>query len=102
MTTNDTYTLLSLLPTTSYALSYALPLFFVSLLLTFVGCFLTLDRTRTFAPASVPPSSSKSKRGCTHLLPDKWSAVLEGGVGGLASGYSFGSMSRSLVSPTIY
>ena len=92
MTTNDTYTLLSLLPSTSYALSYALPLFFVSLLLTFTGCFLTLDRTRTFAPSSVPPSAPRSKRVCAQLLPDKCSALLEGGVGGMASGYGFGGM----------
>ncbi|KAF9005493.1 hypothetical protein BDQ17DRAFT_1423976 [Cyathus striatus] len=41
-------TLTALLSTTPYTLAYALPLLFLSLLLTFAGTFFTLDRTRVF------------------------------------------------------
>lgn len=88
MTTNDTYDLLSLLPTTSYTLVYALPLFLVSTLLTFAGCFLTLDRTRTF-PSSAPAPTSRGKRPVLS-----WLRLLNlgGGIGGLCGGYAFGGM----------
>jgi len=71
----------SLLPSTPYVLAYAVPLVSVSLLLTFVGTFLTLDRTRTF-PHFDP-----------ELKPSPYSRLrvfLDGGVGGYASGYAFG------------
>lgn len=73
--------LTSLLPSTSYLLAYVLPLLFLSLTLTFAGAFLTLDRTRSFAPSyDTLPKQRKTR----------W--TVEGGVGGLAVGYVFGSM----------
>ncbi|KAJ7176570.1 hypothetical protein C8R46DRAFT_1160522 [Mycena filopes] len=80
MAVDDSTTLTTLLPSTAYLLAYALPLLFISLLLTFAGAFLTLDRSRSI-----------------HFL-------LEGGVGGLAAGYAFGvhlSTFLSLLVPAI-
>jgi hypothetical protein len=77
--------LTSLLPSTSYLLAYALPLLFLSLSLTFAGSFLTLDRTRSFSPGYELPSTFKKRK-------VRW--LLEGGLGGLAIGYVFGSMCR--------
>lgn len=84
----------SLLPSHTYTLVYALPLFFVSFILTFAGSFLTLDRTRSFAPSTTAPpqSTQKPSRICARLSSIKWSTVLEGGIGGLASGYVFGGI----------
>ncbi len=45
MSTHTETTLASLLPTLSFLLTYMLPVFLFSLLLTFAGMFLTLDRT---------------------------------------------------------
>ncbi|KAF5340491.1 hypothetical protein D9758_014566 [Tetrapyrgos nigripes] len=78
-------TLTTLLPSNSFLLAYSLPLFFSSLVLTFAGAFLTLDRTRSFAPRydAIPGSFvTPTKR--------KFQFVLEGGIGGLLIGYSFG------------
>uniref|UniRef100_A0A0W0G251 DUF4203 domain-containing protein n=1 Tax=Moniliophthora roreri TaxID=221103 RepID=A0A0W0G251_MONRR len=72
--------LLTLLPTPSYTLAYALPLLFLSLLITFAGSFLTLDRTRQFRPSATAEFTKKNKL----------NFYLEGGVGGLILGYSFG------------
>ncbi|KAF7368988.1 hypothetical protein MVEN_00225400 [Mycena venus] len=84
MAVNDTTTLTTLLPSTSYLLAYSLPLLLLSILLTFAGAFLTLDRSRSF-PAErygvLPGAFEQKKR--IHFL-------LEGGVGGLATGYAFG------------
>ena len=84
-----------LLPTTPYLLAYTLPLLLLSLVLTFAGTFLTLDRTRsfpsssgagsTYAPLPIPGGFAKKS---TKSLASKW--VLEGGVGGLIGGYAFG------------
>lgn len=87
-------TLLALFPSTSYALAYALPLFFLSLPVTFAGAFLTLDRTRTFAPRAdagyqitIPGSLQlKAKRRVLRI-------PLQGGLGGLLGGYLVGSKS---------
>ena len=99
-TSNESYDLLSsLLPSSPYALAYALPLFFLSVLLTFAGAFLTLDRTRSFPPTASPQTARKPKRVCSDLIPSKWSAVLEGGLGGLASGYIFGGVLTTCASP---
>ena len=85
-TTNDTtYNLTTLLSSTSFALAYSLPLLFLSLLITFSGTFFTLDRTRQFAPkqdATLPGAFDAPKKTL------KWR--LEGGIGGLAIGYTFG------------
>lgn len=70
-------------------LVYAVPLLLVSLVLTFAGAFLTLDRTRSFASkqsdeeavVGISPSSTKSK------LFSWW--VFEGGVGGLCGAWAF-------------
>ncbi|EPQ54720.1 hypothetical protein GLOTRDRAFT_111384 [Gloeophyllum trabeum ATCC 11539] len=87
--TTESCTLTSFLPTSSYTLAYALPLLFISFLLTYAGAFLTLDRTRTFAPSgdtldlNVPSSYIPTKK-------RRFVWLLEGGLGGLASGYAFG------------
>ncbi len=92
MSSNETYDMLSsLLPSTSYMLAYSLPLLFVSALLTFAGAFLTLDRTHSFPSSNASSDhSSHGKRTC--LTSFRWSSFLEGGVGGLCSGYAFGGM----------
>ncbi|KAG8890990.1 hypothetical protein FRB99_003844, partial [Tulasnella sp. 403] len=71
-------TLSDLLPN-SYVLVYAIPLLLVSIVVTFAGAFLTLDRTRSFAPIEQPASRSKAP---------VWR--LEGGVGGLMAGWLCG------------
>ncbi|SRR6266851_4427158 len=77
--------LLSSLP---YRLAYDLPLFALSLLLAFAGAFLTLDRTRSFRPRSdplhVPGYLNLTKKSRRVRL------YLQGGLGGVAIGYSFG------------
>ena len=84
-----------LLPTAPYLLAYALPLLLLSLILTFAGTFLTLDRTRsfpsasgagsTYAPLPIPGGFTNKP---TKSVVSKW--ALEGGVGGLIGGYAFG------------
>lgn len=87
MTSNDTtYDLLSLLPNTPYTLAYALPLFFISVILTFAGCFLTLDRTRAF-PSTGQAQGAPLQRSALSRLR---SLYLGGGIGGLCAGYAFG------------
>ncbi|KAJ7489469.1 hypothetical protein FB451DRAFT_1024640 [Mycena latifolia] len=92
MAVNDASTLTTLLPSSSYLLAYALPLLFLSILLTFAGAFLTLDRSRSFPPERygvLPGAFEQKKR--LHFL-------LEGGVGGLAAGYAFGVHSSTFLS----
>lgn len=91
MTVNDQYPLTTLFPSTPYLLAYALPLFLLSLVLTFAGTFLTLDRTRSFAPHydAVPGAYER---------PKKFRFVLEGGAGGLIIGYLFGGKSMRFCS----
>ena len=87
-TMTTTLTLVSLLgssPSSAFALAYALPLLFLSILLTFAGTFLTLDRTRSF-----PHPSYKAIPGSLDAPKRRIAFALEGGVGGLAIGYSFG------------
>jgi hypothetical protein len=62
-----------------YQIVYAVLLLGQSVPLTFAGAFLTLDRTRQFAPMSLPT---------TKQIKEKWR--FEGGVGGLLGGYVFG------------
>ncbi|KAI9064645.1 hypothetical protein FKP32DRAFT_1591267 [Trametes sanguinea] len=87
----DTDTALSdLLSSSPYLLAYALPLLFISLLLTFAGAFLTLDRTRAFAPrydALQPPETSRIQHAEVVV---KRVFRLEGGVGGIAIGFATG------------
>ncbi|KAL5482662.1 hypothetical protein ACEPAI_9256 [Sanghuangporus weigelae] len=75
---------------TSLLLAYSLPLLLLSVLLAFSGTFLTLDRTRTFAPRSETiksfPGAFEEKRRSTV----KWAFRLEGGIGGLVIGFIFG------------
>lgn len=72
----------------SYRLAYELPLLALSILLAFAGAFLTLDRTRSFRPRSdplyVPGSFNLAKR------PKRGRFYLQGGLGGVAIGFSFG------------
>ncbi|KAJ7049435.1 hypothetical protein C8F01DRAFT_1183301 [Mycena amicta] len=97
MTAHDSF-LTNLLPSTPFILAYALPMLLLSLLLTFAGAFLTLDRTRSFPVERygvLPGAFDQRKR--IHFL-------LEGGVGGLAAGYAFGvhlSTFLSLLVPAI-
>ncbi|KAF9260948.1 hypothetical protein L218DRAFT_1079017 [Marasmius fiardii PR-910] len=82
--------ILTLLPTSPYLLAYTLPLLFLSLILTFSGAFLTLDRTRFFKQrdsyADVDmPGGMGSRRGKF----ERW-FKMEGGLGGVIGGWSFG------------
>jgi len=79
-----TVRLTDLLPTSGFLLPYALPLFFASLVLTFAGAFLTLDRTRSFAPVGdVFQDRQKS--------PSRFiGSLIRGGVGGILTGFVFG------------
>jgi len=85
--------LIPLLPSTPYLLAYTLPLLLISLILSFAGTFLTLDRSRSFPPQgtgkaytslAIPGAldGPKTKR--------KLSWALEGGAGGLMGGFVFG------------
>lgn len=73
-----------------YLLVYSIPLLLTSLILTFGGAFLTLDRTRTFAPQA--PTDSVSGEFGFGVKQSKFKSWwrLEGGFGGLASGWAFG------------
>lgn len=86
--TSTSTELTDLLPSTPYRLVYALPLLALSTLLAFAGAFLTLDRTRSFRPRrdplDVPGSFGFTKR------PRQVHFYLQGGLGGLSMGYSFG------------
>ncbi|KAI8986247.1 hypothetical protein BD414DRAFT_488111 [Trametes punicea] len=91
-------TLSSLLSSSSYLLAYSLPLLVLSLSLTFAGAFLTLDRTRAFAPrydALQPPDSNKVQHAEALV---KRIFRLEGGVGGIAIGYVTGVHFATFVS----
>lgn len=99
---NSTATrLTTLLSQTTPKLVYAIPLLIVSVLLTFAGTFLTLDRTRSFSPkrdksdkfiySSYESFEKRRKRGYF------WWWRLEGGVGGLAIGYTFGAHLATLL-----
>lgn len=83
-------TLSALVPATPYLLAYSIPLLLVSIPLTFGGTFLTLDRSRSFpsaySPLPLPGSFDGPKR------KSKFTFSLQGGAGGLASGYIFGGM----------
>ncbi|KIY67864.1 hypothetical protein CYLTODRAFT_375306 [Cylindrobasidium torrendii FP15055 ss-10] len=82
---DTTYNLTTLLASSPFALAYALPLLLLSLFITFAGTFLTLDRTRQFAPKSdvILPGAFDSPKKKLNLR-------LEGGVGGFAIGLAFG------------
>lgn len=83
-----------LLPTTPYVLAYTLPLLLLSVLLTFAGTFLTIDRSRSFTPRSDASSYSSLPGAFDHPKKKRrFSWLLDGGIGGLASGYAFGRMS---------
>lgn len=87
----------SLLPSGPFLLSYSLLLFIPSLVLTFAGAFLTLDRTRSFVPINDPFIIPKSNTNV--LIP-----FFRGGVGGIIAGYAFGlhlSTFLSLLIPSL-
>ena len=74
-----------------YTLIYSIPLLVAALLLTFAGAFLTLCRTCTFppqAPVEALPGQYDTKTSKKSKFMTWWR--LEGGVGGLASGWGFG------------
>lgn len=90
MSTHTDTALSDLLPSSPYILAYALPLLLLSLLLTFAGAFLTLDRTRAFAPrydALQPPENTRVQHAEAVV---KRVFRLEGGIGGMAIGYTTG------------
>ena len=80
-----TVRLTDLLPTNGYLLPYALSLFFTSTVLTFAGAFLTLDRTKSFAPTS--DAFQDKQKPMSRLI----ASVFRGGVGGILTGFVFGS-----------
>ncbi|KAF8735053.1 hypothetical protein AX14_002814 [Amanita brunnescens Koide BX004] len=94
MSNSTAVDLTALLASPTATLVYAIPLLIVSVVLTFAGTFLTLDRSRSFPPRhdktdKIIYSSYESfeKRGSRQWL---WWWRLEGGVGGLVEGYVFG------------
>ncbi|KAG8993232.1 hypothetical protein FRB93_002069 [Tulasnella sp. JGI-2019a] len=80
-TNTTTATTLPLLLPNSYLLIYTVPLLLLSIVATLGGAFLTLDRTRSFAPID-PPAM------LTHKSKPFWR--LEGGVGGVVAGFLCG------------
>lgn len=88
-----TVRLTDLLPTNGYFLLYVLSLFFASLILTFAGAFLTLDRTRSFAPAG---DAYQDRQKSTHRLV---ASFFRGGVGGILTGFIFGCKSLFASNP---
>ncbi|KAF9485368.1 hypothetical protein BDN70DRAFT_871406 [Pholiota conissans] len=93
---------------TPYLLAYTLPLLLISLLLTFSGTFLTLDRSRIFPLADKGTGRSYTAIAAPGAFTSfdgkkrKFSWVLDGGLGGLAGGYVFGihlSTALSLMIP---
>jgi hypothetical protein len=77
------FELTQVLATEAFVLPYAILLLLLSLVLTFAGSFLTLDRTRSFAPAADVYPKPKS-----HFIR----SFFHGGVGGLITGFTFGRM----------
>ncbi|KAI0350347.1 hypothetical protein OH77DRAFT_1489218 [Trametes cingulata] len=90
MSTSTGTTLTSLLSSSPYLLAYGLPLLCCSLLLTFAGAFLTLDRTRAFAPRydALHPAETTRIQHAEAVV--KRVFRLEGGIGGIAVGYVTG------------
>jgi hypothetical protein len=83
-------TLSGLVSTAPHLLAYSIPLLLISILLTFAGTFLTLDRSRSFAPSYSPVPLPGGFDRPKKKLDITW--LLRGGVGGLANGYIFGRM----------
>jgi hypothetical protein len=69
-----------------YQIAYAIPLLALSLPITFAAAFLTLDRTRTFAPTSTAISTPSRK---------PWE--FQGGVGGMLGGWALGGESNAVI-----
>ncbi|KAI0629899.1 hypothetical protein C8Q77DRAFT_1280569 [Trametes polyzona] len=90
MSAHTAITLSSLLTSSPYLLAYALPLLLLSLVLTFAGAFLTLDRTRAFAPRYDALQSPETTRIQHAEAVVKRVFRLEGGIGGIAVGYVTG------------
>ncbi|KAI0366938.1 hypothetical protein BV20DRAFT_1045924 [Pilatotrama ljubarskyi] len=90
MSTPTGTALTSLLSSSPYLLAYALPLLCFSLLLTFAGAFLTLDRTRAFAPRydALHPAETSRIQHAEAVVRRIFR--LEGGIGGIAVGYVTG------------
>jgi len=91
-------TLTSLLPF-PYVFAYSIPLFVSALLLTFAGAFLSLCRTCTFpphAPLESLPGQNDVEGDTKSRIKAWWG--LEGGVGGLASGWIFGAYVATFLS----
>lgn len=90
MSNESNATLTYLLSPTPYSLAYILPLLCLSSVLTFSGTFLTLDRSRSFPSkadyAALPGAFEKTKQ-------RKFVWYFEGGIGGLACGYTTGRLS---------
>lgn len=86
-----------LLPTTGYLLAYVLPILLLSLPLTFAGAFLTIDRTRIFAPRKDAGYEMESSHVPGGKRRHRFLFLLEGGLGGLAGGYLFGGKAHLIV-----
>ncbi|KAG6890817.1 hypothetical protein C0995_003250 [Termitomyces sp. Mi166 len=83
-------TLSALVPTTAPLLAYSIPLLIISIPFTFAGTFLTLDRSRSFPSSYTPVTISDPFDGSKKF--SKFQFPLQGGVGGLLSGYVFGGV----------
>ncbi|KAI0072025.1 hypothetical protein K474DRAFT_1711953 [Panus rudis PR-1116 ss-1] len=88
MSTNELDdTLSDLLRSLPSSLVYTIPLIITSLVLTFAGAFLTLDRTRTFRRPTSPALTQISRNFNERFF--SW-FTLGGGVGGIMIGYACG------------
>ena len=87
MSSSSSQTLSELLSSTPHLLAYSIPLLILSILLNFAGTFLTLDRSRSFPPSSSSLPLSAFDPPQKRL---KFTWFLQGGIGGLATGYVFG------------
>jgi len=85
--------LVALLPKTPYLLTFSLPLLLFSLVFTFTGTFLTLDRTRTFPTRGTGAVYTSLPMSSDTLKNRKFAWTFEGGIGGLIGGYLFGGLS---------
>lgn len=92
-----------------FLLAYSLPLLLLSIVIAFSGTFLTLDRTRTFAPRDDRDAISTSLPSAGTFNVEKKARALfrkfrlDGGLGGIAVGYVFGcEYSKVYAYETIY
>ncbi|KIJ54753.1 hypothetical protein M422DRAFT_24657 [Sphaerobolus stellatus SS14] len=102
MTTSPSDITLPSLVSGNYELIYAIPMLVAAIPTTFMGAFLTLDRTRTFAsqvPGDSMPGGFVNEKSTSTKL--RRLLGFEGGIGGLCGGWLFGSYLSTLLALVI-